>query len=251
MPGKKSIAIVLAAGQGKRMGTATAKQFLLLGDKPVLYYALKAFEDSAVDGIVLVTAADEIEYCRQEIVEKYQFRKVIAITQGGQERYHSVYQGIQKIKELSEEQSFAPELVFVHDGARPFVTVEMIGQLMEETRKCQACVSATPVKDTIKIADEDGFCETTPKRKLVWAVQTPQVFTYDVIVMAYSRLIRQEDELLRMGMQITDDAMVVETMLQKKVRLVEGSYRNIKLTTPEDLLVAKAFLDDFEKIEKN
>lgn len=251
MQKKKTIAIVLAAGQGKRMGTKTAKQFLQLGGKPVLYYALKAFEESEVDHVVLVTPAEEMEYCRKEIVERYHFGKVVALTSGGRERYHSVYQGIRKIDELSKKMSFEPELVFIHDGARPFVTSQMIRQLMEETRIYKACVSATPVKDTIKIADEDGFCEMTPKRQLVWAVQTPQVFTYDVAALAYDRLMQQENELLQAGMQITDDAMVVESMLQKKVRLVEGSYRNIKLTTPEDLLVAQAFLDEFEKKEKN
>lgn len=251
MQEKKTAAIVLAAGQGKRMGTKTAKQFLLLGGKPVLYYALKAFEESCVDYVVLVTSPDETEYCRREIVEKYRFTKVVALTHGGCERYHSVYHGIRKIEELSKEQSFEPELVFIHDGARPFVDAAMIGQLMEEARIYKACVSATPVKDTIKIADDAGFCEMTPKRNLVWAVQTPQVFAYDVAALAYDMLIQREDELLQAGMQITDDAMVVETMLQKKVRLVEGSYRNIKLTTPEDLLVAQAFLDDIEKKEKN
>lgn len=240
---KKTVAIVLAAGQGKRMGTKTAKQFLELNGKPVLYYSLAAFEKSNVDYVVLVTSEHEMQYCKEEIVKKYGLNKVIAYAVGGKERYHSVYHGIQMVKTLSDQMRVGIDIVLVHDGARPFVTSEMIAELVKETKKYEACVSATPVKDTIKIADEDGFCKTTPKRSLVWAVQTPQVFTFDVAARAYDKLIEKESELLEEGMQITDDAMVVETMLGKKVRLVEGDYKNIKLTTPEDLKIAMAFLD--------
>lgn len=243
----KTAAIVLAAGQGKRMGTKTAKQFLLLQDKPVLYYSLKAFEDSCVDLVVLVTGPKEAERCRKEIIDRYGLHKVAAVVEGGRERYHSVYNGIKKLEEMSGQKSFAPDFVLIHDGARPFVTPQMIGQLLDETKKYGACVSATPVKDTIKIADGDGFCKATPQRNLVWAVQTPQVFAYDVALRAYDGLMEQERALLDAGMQITDDAMVVETILHQKVRLVEGSYRNIKLTTPEDLQVAQTFLK-FEEI---
>lgn len=263
----KTAAVILAAGQGKRMGTRTAKQYLLLDGKPVLYYALKVFEESCVDEVVLVTGQEEVEYCRREIVEKYDFKKVAAITTGGKERYHSVAKGLAELKRLQAEskQPEAKELqaeqlemeqaetgcegiskyetVLIHDGARPFVTAEMIEKLVCETKKYEACVIGTPVKDTIKIADEEGYCAKTPPRKMVWSVQTPQSFSFPLLLTAYEELLQKEESLLLQGVQITDDAMVVEYMADKKVRLVEGDYTNIKLTTPEDLVIAKAFLE--------
>nr|MBQ8253158.1 2-C-methyl-D-erythritol 4-phosphate cytidylyltransferase [Lachnospiraceae bacterium] len=240
---KKTAAIVLAAGQGKRMGTRTAKQFLLLDGKPVLYYALNAFEQSDVDVVVLVTGKDEIEYCRKEIVEAYGFKKVYDIVPGGKERYHSVACGLKSLKEVQED----IEIVLIHDGARPFVTEEMIHKLIRETRIYEACVIGTPVKDTIKIADEDGFCAQTPSRNRVWAVQTPQSFSFGMVSDAYEALLREEENILSRGVQITDDAMVVEYMTERKVRLVEGDYTNIKLTTPEDLVISEAFLKKIKK----
>ena len=235
---KKSTAIVLAAGQGKRMGTKVQKQFLDLCGKPVLWYSLQAFETSAwVDEMILVTGEDLISYCKEEIVEKYGFRKVKAVVAGGTERYHSVYQGLQAISDVEQR------IVFIHDGARPFLTEEMIERAYRETLEHGACVVGMPVKDTIKIADENGFIRETPKRSLVWQIQTPQVFDAELIVPAYRQVIEQEQELLAKGIQITDDAMVVETMCAHPVKLVQGSYENMKLTTPEDLKVAEAFLN--------
>ena len=235
---KKSTAIVLAAGQGKRMGTKVQKQFLDLCGKPVLWYSLQAFETSAwVDEMILVTGEDLISYCKEEIVEKYGFRKVHAVVAGGTERYHSVYQGLQAISDVEQR------IVFIHDGARPFLTEEMIERAYRETLEHGACVVGMPVKDTIKIADENGFIRETPKRSLVWQIQTPQVFDAELIVPAYRQVIEQEQELLAKGIQITDDAMVVETMCAHPVKLVQGSYENMKLTTPEDLKVAEAFLN--------
>ena len=235
---KKSTAIVLAAGQGKRMGTKVQKQFLDLCGKPVLWYSLQAFETSAwVDEMILVTGEDLISYCKEEIVEKYGFRKVQAVVAGGTERYHSVYQGLQAISDVEQR------IVFIHDGARPFLTEEMIERAYKETLEHGACVVGMPVKDTIKIADENGFIRETPKRSLVWQIQTPQVFDAELIVPAYRQVIEREQELLAKGVQITDDAMVVETMCAHPVKLVQGSYENMKLTTPEDLKVAEAFLN--------
>lgn len=232
----KTAAIVLAAGQGKRMQAGQPKQFMLLGGRPVLYYALAAFENSDVDEIILVTGADEIDYCRAEIVEHYGFRNVTQIIPGGKERYHSVACGLRALKQSG------CDIVLIHDGARPFVTEEMIRQMIAETKVYHACVTGTLVKDTIKIADEEGFCATTPDRKRVWAVQTPQSFSYPLVLDAYEKLLEQENKLLQAGVSITDDAMVVERMTSQKVKLVEGSYRNIKLTTPEDMIVCKSYL---------
>lgn len=231
-------AIVLAAGQGKRMGTKIQKQFLDLKGKPVLWYSLHAFEMSEwIDEIILVTGEDLISYCKEEIVERYGFQKVHAVVAGGAERYHSVYRGLQAISDVEQR------IVFIHDGARPFLTEDMIERVYKETLDHGACVVGMPVKDTIKIADENGFIRETPKRSLVWQIQTPQVFDAELIVPAYRQVIEREQELLDKGVQITDDAMVVETMCAHPVKLVQGSYENMKLTTPEDLKVAEAFLD--------
>ena len=224
----KNVAIVLAAGQGKRMQSKVQKQFLLIKEKPVLYYTLKAFENSPViTDIILVTGKDEIEYCQKEIVDKYGFKKVCKIVAGGKERYHSVHHGLQAVEEA--------DYAFIHDGARPFVDNDMIERAYEAVKEHKACVIGMPVKDTIKIADENGFASQTPDRKKVWQVQTPQTFEFQLIKDAYSRLLEEEPE------GITDDAMVVETMTDCKVKLVEGSYRNIKITTPEDLEIAAIF----------
>ena len=224
----KNVAIVLAAGQGKRMNSKVQKQYLLLKGKPILYYTLNAFEKSPlISEIVLVTGKDEIEYCQKEIVEKYGFEKVRKITAGGKERYYSVYEGIKVIEDA--------DYVFIHDGARPFVDEVIIERVCENVQEYKACVVGMPVKDTIKIADEEGFAAQTPDRRKVWQVQTPQTFEYELIRTAYEKLLAEEPE------GITDDAMVVETMTEHKVKLVEGSYRNIKITTPEDLDIAAVF----------
>lgn len=228
-------AIVLAAGQGKRMQSKVQKQYLLLADKPVLYYSLKAFEDSFIDQIILVVGKGEEEYCRKEIVDKYSFSKVTAIVEGGKERYHSVANGVKAISNTTD-------YVFVHDGARPFVTLEVLERALEQVKLTDACVVGMPVKDTVKISDEEGFVEITPPRARVWQVQTPQVFGHAVIASAYKKLIEQEDTLIKQGILVTDDAMVVEFFEKKKVKLVEGSYQNIKITTPEDLNIAESFL---------
>lgn len=229
---KKNIAIVLAAGQGSRMHSDKPKQYLLLSGKPVLFYCLETFEKSEViDEIILVTGAEEIEFCRTEIVEKYNIKKVSAIIAGGKERFHSVFCGLQEIKQGTEE-----TFVFIHDGARPFVSEEMLKRAYEAVQKYEACVVGMPVKDTIKIADTDAFVRETPKRETVWQIQTPQVFSYPIVYAAYKKLLAMEQPYA------TDDAMVVENMLSKRIRLVKGSYRNIKITTPEDMDIADIFL---------
>lgn len=230
-------AIVLAAGQGKRMQSKVHKQYLLLQDKPVLFYALKAFEDSFIDDIVLVVGKDEEEYCRKEIIDKYGFKKVRAIIEGGKERYHSVAYGIKAIQ-------WECNYIFIHDGARPFISREILNRVFEQVKKNKACVVGMPVKDTVKIADEAGFVESTPNRARVWQIQTPQVFETEVISEAYSRLLTEEMRLLSEGVTVTDDAMVVEHFMKLPVKLVEGSYQNIKITTPEDLEIARSFLQE-------
>lgn len=222
-------AIVLAAGQGKRMGTKIHKQYLELDGKPILYYSLKAFEDSAViDEVLLVTGSGEEEYCRREIVEKYQLTKVRKILAGGAERYHSVWNGLQEMD--------GEGYVFIHDGARPFVNEEIISRVFKEVQEHKACVVGMPVKDTIKVVDENEFVKKTPDRSSLWLVQTPQVFENHIVKGAYSMLMRES------YINVTDDAMVVEQMLKYPIKLVYGSYENIKITTREDLEVAEVLV---------
>lgn len=222
-------AIVLAAGQGRRMGTKVHKQYLMLDEKPVLYYSLKEFQDSdIIDEIYLITGAGEEEYCRQTIVDKYHITKVSKILPGGAERYNSVWAGLQELGDAG--------YVFIHDGARPFVDGDIIQRAFDVVCKNKACVVGMPVKDTIKVADARDFVEKTPDRRRVWMIQTPQVFKNDLVKGAYSMLMRESYT------NVTDDAMVVEQMLGFPIKLVCGSYENIKITTPEDLEMAEVFL---------
>ena len=228
MEKQKYAAIVLAAGSGKRMNSQVHKQYLIIQDRPVLYYSLKEFEDSAVDEIVLVVGQGDEEFCRREIVDKYGISKVKAIVEGGKERFHSVFEGLKQTSDA--------DYVLIHDGARPFVNQDIISRCMQEVQKYQACVVGMPVKDTIKIADEEGYAKQTPDRKNVWMIQTPQTFSYALIYEAYEEMLKTEDTA------ITDDAIVLERIKCKKSKLIEGSYRNIKITTPEDLLIANVYL---------
>lgn len=224
-------AIVLAAGQGKRMHSAVQKQFLLLKGKPLLCYSLEAFQKSGIERIILVTGKEEIEYCRKEITELYGYTKVDAIIAGGKERYHSVYEGLKAAEGCTE--------VLIHDGARPLVTEKIIRDALDGARQYGACAVGMPVKDTIKLSDEEGFVASTPDRTHLWQIQTPQAFRYSWIRRAYDKLFAREE--YQQG--VTDDAMVLETMTDHRVRLIPGSYENIKVTTPEDMAVASALLD--------
>ncbi|MBR2950599.1 MAG: 2-C-methyl-D-erythritol 4-phosphate cytidylyltransferase [Lachnospiraceae bacterium] len=240
---KYCTAVVLAAGQGKRMGTKVAKQYLEIDGRPLLYYTLKAFEDSdLVDQIVLVVGDDEqIAYCQEAIIDTYGLKKVGIITTGGKERYDSVYRALCAVSEKLPAQA-AEGIVFIHDGARPFVTADMIERCYMAAAGYGACAAGMPVKDTIKIADENGFAQMTPPRDRVWMIQTPQTFQFALIQQAYQKMQDAREELQQKGIKITDDAMVMETFSDHKVKLVEGSYENIKITTPDDLVIAQAFL---------
>lgn len=234
MQKKKCTAIVLAAGQGKRMGTKVQKQYLEISGKPVLYYSLHAFEQlPIIDEIILVVGENQAEYCQNEIISKYGMNKVKKIVQGGAERYHSVWNGLQEVE--------GDGYVFIHDGARPFINEEILKRAYKDVENCKACVIGMPVKDTIKLADSEGFVDETPERSLVWLIQTPQVFECSLVKKAYALLMEQEN------IQVTDDAMVVEQMLGHKVKLTRGSYENIKITTPEDLDIAEIFVKNLPK----
>ena len=180
------------------------------------------------DELVLVTGAGEESYVREEILPALGLTKLRAIVTGGKERYHSVYEGLKALQHC--------DYVLIHDGARPLVTDGIISRAAQAAVSDEACVVGMPVKDTIKIADEGGYAKQTPDRKNVWMIQTPQTFSYALIYEAYEEMLKTEDTA------ITDDAMVLERIKGKKSKLIEGSYRNIKITTPEDLLIANVYL---------
>ena len=180
MDKKKYTAIILSAGTGSRMKSNMPKQYMELLGQPVIYYSVKAFEDSPVDEIVIVCSADYIEYFRHSIIEKYGFKKVKAIVQGGKERYNSVYEGLKAAN--------GTDYVLIHDGARPLVDNEIIVRSMHTVEKEKACVAGMPVKDTIKVSDELGYSANSPDRRSLWQIQTPQCFEYDLLAQSYDKL---------------------------------------------------------------
>mgnify|MGYP000575325935 FL=1 len=173
----------------------------------------------------------------EEIVNKYHFGKVRAVVSGGKERYDSVWNGLKAVRDGMAGEEAKEGYVYIHDGARPFVDEEIIKRAYTCVEENRACVAGMPSKDTVKIVDENQFAVTTPARKYVWNVQTPQVFETALITQAYEKLMQHDRE------NVTDDAMVVEQEMQIPVKLFEGSYCNIKITTPEDLETAKGFIE--------
>ena len=163
----------------------------------------------------------------KEVLQKYSL-KVDRIVIGGKERQDSVFNALEAMEKAN--------IVLIHDGARPFVEQEVLERVKREMETSDACVVGMPVKDTIKIVNAQNYIKETPDRNFVWQIQTPQVFTCALIEEAYMKLMRTEQK------GITDDAMVVEKMLNRPIKLVQGSYKNIKITTPEDLEIGNLFL---------
>lgn len=229
-------AVILAGGKGSRMNLDIPKQYLMLNDKPLLYYTIKAFEESRVDEIIVVTGdgiingMSEQDYCQKCIIEAYHFNKVKAYAKGGRERYNSVMNGLSKVNPVSD-------YVMVHDGARPCISSEFINRCVDEVAEYGSSVAAVPVKDTIKIVDSDMNVEGTPDRSCLWQIQTPQSFRYSELTAAYDSLKKYDNP----G-NITDDAMVMEKYGHEKVHITQGDYTNIKVTTREDLDILNIFL---------
>lgn len=267
----KCTAVILAAGSGSRMKSSVAKQFLELAGKPLIYYALSTVEESKViDDCILVTGEEDLEKMRTEIVEKYGFRKVKAVIPGGSERCFSVAKAMRWLAEQDrnavpvpgfvpqkQEKSCRPgkSYIFIHDGARPLLTEEILERTYQAVLEHDACVAAMPCKDTVKLVDWEGFAQATPDRRTVWTVQTPQVFERSLIIEAYARFEaagnsvsntdgkdKKETERVSESATVTDDAGVVEKFTDVRVKLVEGAYSNIKVTTPEDMVIAEALM---------
>jgi 2-C-methyl-D-erythritol 4-phosphate cytidylyltransferase len=224
----RNCAIILAAGKGKRMGESINKQYLKIKDHPILYYTVKAFSQSdVIDEIIIVVAEDEMDYCREEIVKKYNFLKVKDVVVGGKERQDSVLSGLKVVSNC--------EIVLIHDGARPFIDESIIRNAIIYANLYGATACGVKPKDTIKVRDSSGFSIETPEREMLFCVQTPQAFKYDIIFECHMKI---HEECIK----VTDDTMVVERY-GNKVYLYDGSYNNMKVTTPEDLELGKQILE--------
>lgn len=252
---KKCTAIVLSAGKGKRMGTEKPKQYLDLCGKPVLYYSLKVFQDSFIDEIIIVASKDDFADIKTEIIDRYGITKAVKIVEGGAQRYDSVLNGLKAAGMEGEDKSKdfkCPDYVFIHDGARPFVDGDMLKRAYETVKEYGTAIVAVPSKDTVKIVDDNGITIDTPDRNTVYLMQTPQVFKFKDILKAYENMASATHTPAGSqpltGMSITDDAMVMEHFGSLLVHVSEGSYRNIKITTPEDMIVAEAFINHRSRI---
>ncbi|MBV4419083.1 2-C-methyl-D-erythritol 4-phosphate cytidylyltransferase [Clostridium tyrobutyricum] len=226
-------AIILAAGKGKRMNCNINKQFIKIENKPVLYYSIDTFsKNQLIDGIILVCAKDEIEYCRHEVVERYNFTKVLDIVEGGVERQDSVLNALGSLKK------YKCSIVLIHDGARPFVTNRIINDGIKYCKIHNACSCGVKPKDTIKIKNKEGFSIDTVNRENTVLVQTPQCFNYKIILDCHEKILQQH-------IRVTDDTAVVEHC-GNKVFLYAGSYDNIKITTPEDLQLSSRIVNNLK-----
>ena len=219
--------VIVAAGTGSRMNMGINKQFIKLEGKEIIAYTIEKFyNNSNIEDIVVVVKEDESEYFKKEILDKYNFKNV-KIAYGGKERQDSVYNGLKLLDEKCD-------VVLIHDGARPFVSDKIIDKSIEEAKEHKAIVVGVPVKDTIKVIDNDKNIVDTPNRSVLWAVQTPQTFDYNILIDAYKDAFKNK-------FYGTDDAMLVER-IGYKVKMLEGSYNNIKITTQEDLNIGSQIL---------
>lgn len=224
-----STAVIVAAGKGRRMGTEISKQFLPLCGKEILAHTVEKFEKAAcIRDIILVTGGDALQDVRQ-MAQEYGWKKIISVTEGGKERQDSVFLGLQQVPQDTE-------IVLIHDGVRPFVTEEILERSIAAAKETGGCVAGVPAKDTIKVCDAEGFAIATPDRSTLRQIQTPQTFRRKEILAAYEKA--KADGFLG-----TDDASVAEHS-GFPVRVIMGSYSNIKITTKEDLLIGAAFLKE-------
>ena len=222
-------AVIVAAGKGKRMGTDISKQFLPLCGKEILTHTVEVFEKAdRIRDIVLVTGTDSLQDV-QDMVWEYGWQKVISVVAGGKERQDSVWNGLQAVSEDTE-------IVLIHDGVRPFVTEEILDLSIETAVEMGGCAAGVPAKDTIKVCNSENIAIDTPDRSTLWQIQTPQTFRKELIVKAYEQAKAE-------GFLGTDDASLAENS-GYSVKVIMGSYRNIKITTKEDLLIGEAFLKE-------
>ena len=224
--------VIVSAGRGSRMKADINKQFLKLKGKEVIAHTIdKFYNNKNIDQIVVVVKEDEADFFRRNIIDKYGYKN-IKIAFGGKERQDSVFNGLKAVNERCD-------IVLIHDGARPFVTDEIIKNSIECAKKNKCVIVGVPVKDTIKIINKDNEVCDTPNRSTLWSIQTPQVFEYLSIIKAHK--IAKEKSYYG-----TDDSMLME-YLGYNVKVIEGSYNNIKITTPEDLKIGEEILNENKK----
>ena len=228
----RATVLIPAAGTGRRMGGSISKQYLELAGKPILAHTLTLFENHPrIENIYLIVPPDDISYCQQQIIDRYGFSKVKRIVAGGTERQDSVRNGLDTLAEDGLSQPHRP--ILIHDGARPLFDCKRLSTLIDIVCQTGACIIGVPVKDTIKEV-ENNQITGSPDRSRLWQAQTPQGFHYQLIREAF-------DQAADDGSTATDDASLVER-LGHPVQILEGDYRNIKVTTPEDILIAAALL---------
>jgi len=228
----RTVAIILAGGAGKRMGAPTNKQFLLLDNKPIIVHTLEVFEECrAIDGIYLVVNQKDLSIFQEEILETYRFPKLMKLVIGGRLRQDSVRNGLEAIDNSCNT-------VVIHDGARPFLTPSFVEKSISLMEMFDAIIPAVPVKDTIKVISKEGFVVKTLERDSLWHIQTPQLFKFDLILKAYR-------EGMARKLYGYDDATFLES-LGTRIKVIEGSPYNIKITTPEDLVIAQGMLSRFK-----
>lgn len=224
-------ALIPAAGMGRRMGASINKQYLELAGRPILAHTLALFENSPdIDRIIVISPQEEIPFCREQVVSRYGFRKVHDIVAGGAERQDSVRNGLCALSDAHGD-----DIILVHDGVRPFMPAALLPEVIATAHQVGGCVVGVPVKDTVKEVS-DHRVVGTPARERLWLAQTPQAFPFSILRRAHDRALTE-------NFRGTDDASLVEH-LGLPVAMVQGSYRNIKITTPEDLALAHAFLGE-------
>ena len=222
-------AVIVAAGKGRRMGTEVSKQFLPLCGKEILAHSVEKFEEvEKIRDIVLVTGEDSLQDVR-EMAQEYGWKKIVSVVAGGKERQDSVWNGLQAVSDDTD-------IVLIHDGVRPFVTEDILNHSIETAVEMGGCVAGVPAKDTIKVCNGENIAVATPDRSTLWQIQTPQTFRKDLIMQAYQKAKAE-------GFVGTDDASLAEYS-GCPVKVIMGSYRNIKITTKEDLLIGEAFLKE-------
>ena len=222
-------AVIVAAGKGRRMGTEVSKQFLPLCGKEILAHSVEKFERAEkIRDIVLVTGEDSLQDVR-EMEQEYGWKKIVAVVAGGKERQDSVWNGLQAVSDDTD-------IVLIHDGVRPFVTEDILNHSIETAVEMGGCVAGVPAKDTIKVCNGENIAVATPDRSTLWQIQTPQTFRKELILQAYQKAKAE-------GFAGTDDASLAEYS-GCSVKVIMGSYRNIKITTKEDLLIGEAFLKE-------
>ena len=224
-------AIIVAAGKGIRMDDNVRKQYLLLDNRPLISHTIEVFDEcNIIDEIFLVVPEEDFVFCNENILNQQNFQKKVSLVPGGAKRQDSVYNGLLAIDNIMDNNS----IVVIHDGVRPFIRSEQLTECIKCATDYDACIFGIPAYDTLKRVNSSGFIENTIERNIIWLAQTPQAFKYNLIRRAH-------ENALRAGIKGTDDAMLVE-QLGIKVKIIKGSRCNVKITTREDLLLARAIV---------